>query len=101
LLLYSHVGVKLHVLPRPGRDSYILVVSIRLTSACHAGGTQFDSRKKIAIYSNLRVPICEVRRVVYVKEVLPGGKHFRYCGTSSLVLLQAAGKKNDQFHTSL
>jgi hypothetical protein len=64
-------GVKLPVLPRPGRDSYILV-SIRLTSACRVGGTQIDCRKKISIYSNLPVPICEVRRVVYREEVLPG-----------------------------
>ena len=75
------------MLPRPGRDFYILVVSIRLASACRVRGTQLDSQKKISIYSNLRVPICEVRKVVYREEVLPGGKHFRYCGTQSLVLL--------------
>jgi hypothetical protein len=93
-------GVKLPVLPRPGRDSYIFIVSIRLTSAYRVGGTQIDSRKKVSICSNLSVPICEVRRLVYREEVLPGG-NFRYCGTQSLVLLQTAGNKNNQFHASL
>ena len=63
------------MLPRPGRDFNILVVSIRLISVCRVGGTQLDSRKKISIYSNLSVPICEVLRVVYREEMLPGGKH--------------------------
>ena len=92
---------KLLVLRRSGRDFYILFVSIGLTSACHVDSTQLNTRKKISIYSNLRVPICEVRRVAYREDVLPGGKRFRYCGTQSLVLLQTAGKKNDHFHTSL
>ena len=84
------------MLPRSCRDFYILVVSVRLTSACRVGGTQIDPRKKITIYSNLRVPICEVRRIVYCEKVLPGGKQFSCCGTQGLVLLQTAGKKNDQ-----
>jgi len=89
-------GVKLPMLPRSGRHFYILVVSVRLTSACRVGGMQLDSRKKIPIYSNLRVPICEVRRIVYREKVLPGGKKFGCCGTQGLVLLQTACKENDQ-----
>jgi len=81
------------MLPRYGRDFYILVESVRLTSACRVGGTQFDPRKKNPIYSNLRVPICEVRRIVYREKVLPGGKKFGCCGTQGLVLLQTASKK--------
>jgi hypothetical protein len=50
-------GVKLPVLPRPGRDFYILVVSIRLNSACRVDGTQLDSWKKISIY----ILICVLR----------------------------------------
>lgn len=75
------------MLPRPGGDFYIRVMSIRLTSACRVGGTRLDPRKKIPIYSNLRVPICEVRRIVYREKVLPGGKQLGCCGTQGLVLL--------------
>lgn len=88
-------GVKLPVIPRSGRDFYIFVVIIRLTSACPVGGTQYDTRKKICIL------ICVFRsvkfgKVVYREEVLPGGKQFRYCSTQIFILLQAASKKSAQ-----
>lgn len=76
LLLYSHMGCQTPCGTQAWHSFYVFVVSVRLTSACRVGGTQLDSRKKISIYSNLRVPICEVRRIVYGEEVLPGGKHF-------------------------